>query len=82
MRQTLVKTVNEDLTPLLEKISVETLLIWGKNDTAPPLSDGILMEQKMQNAGLAQIENAGHFPFIDQPYVFSKILISYLKIKE
>lgn len=29
MRQTLVKVVNEDLTPLLKDIKVPSLLIWG-----------------------------------------------------
>ena len=82
MRSVLVKTVNEDLTPLLKKISTETLLIWGKKDTATPLSDAYIMEKNMQNAGLAAIDNAGHFPFSEQPFVFSRILISYLKIKE
>lgn len=40
MRQVLVKVVNEDLEPLLPNIQCPTLLVWGVNDTATPLSDG------------------------------------------
>lgn len=78
MRQCLVKIVNEDLTPLLPDIKQPVLLIWGKNDDQTPLSDGELMEKLIPDAGLALIENAGHYAFSEQPYVFNKILDSYL----
>lgn len=81
MRQTLVKVVNEDLSPLLSGVTPEVLLIWGEHDTATPLSDGRKMEDLMPDAGLAVIQNAGHFPFLDQPYVFGRILSSYLHLE-
>jgi pimeloyl-ACP methyl ester carboxylesterase len=77
MRQCLVKIVNEDLTPLLSRVNREVLLIWGENDDSTPLADGQLMEQKMPNAGLAVIKNAGHYAFFDQPEQFNRILDSY-----
>ncbi|MDP4119855.1 MAG: alpha/beta hydrolase [Bacillota bacterium] len=80
MRQTLVKVVNEDLTECLSKIKPDTLLIWGENDTATPVSDGQLMEKLIPKAGLAVIKNAGHYSFLDQRITFEKILASYLKI--
>lgn len=82
MRQVLVKTVNEDLSHLLPKIRQEVLLIWGRNDDATPLSDGERMEKEMQNAGLAVIDNGGHFVFIEQQYLFLRILDSFLIIDE
>lgn len=80
MRQCLVKAVNEDLTGSLSDIKVETLLIWGDNDTATPLSDGKLMEEMIPLAGLAVIYNAGHFCFLDQPIVFANIMRSFFQI--
>lgn len=77
MRQCLVMAVNEDLTGLLSGILQDTLLIWGELDTATPLSDGKLMEQLIPNAGLATIQGAGHFSFLDQPVVFRNIMRSY-----
>ena len=78
MRQCLVKAVNEDLTPLLSKIGEETLLIWGENDTATPLSDGKLMEEKIPNSGLAVIPGAGHYSFLDNPGLFTGIINAFL----
>lgn len=80
MRQTLVKTVNEDLAPLLPKIKAETLLIWGENDDATPLSDGKRMEKEMPNAALVTLENAGHYAFLEQQYTFLRVISSYLGI--
>jgi len=80
MRQCLVKTVNEDLTPLLANIRQSTLLIWGDQDTATPLSDGKLMEKLIPDAGLVVLEGAGHFSYLDSPYIFNAVLKSFLKI--
>ena len=78
MRKCLVRVVNEDLTPLFHLNTTDTLLIWGVNDTATPLACAKTMEQLMPNAGLAIVQNAGHYPFLDQPAVFNAILNSYL----
>lgn len=86
MRGVLVKTVNEDLTPLMKNVKCTTLLIWGVNDTATPYSDAEIFEREISSGGadvgIAKIENAGHYSFLDQPYVFGKIIRSFLKIGE
>ncbi|MGN1084040.1 MAG: alpha/beta fold hydrolase [Lachnospiraceae bacterium] len=81
MRECLVKAVNEDLTPLLPAVRQETLLIWGENDTSTPLSDGKTMERLMPNAGLVTLPGAGHFSFLDQPYVFARVMKSFYGIE-
>ncbi|HAH95005.1 MAG TPA: alpha/beta hydrolase, partial [Dielma fastidiosa] len=43
----LVQVVNEDLTPVLEKIKVPVLLIWGECDDQTPLWMGQKMEALM-----------------------------------
>ena len=82
MRQVLVKTVNEDLEPLLPNIKCPALLVWGVNDTATPLSDGEKMEKLIPDAGLVNLENAGHNSFLDQQYTFNRVMCSFLKIEE
>lgn len=67
MRATLVKVVNEDLRPLISKLSCPTLLIWGDKDTATPIADAREMEQLIQDAGLVVCEGAGHYSFLEQP---------------
>lgn len=66
MRQTLVKVVNEDLRNLLPHIKASTLLIWGENDTATPLSNAQIMEKEIPDAGLAVLKNAGHYGFLEK----------------
>lgn len=80
MRQSLVKVVNEDLAPYMPKVKMPALLIWGDQDTATPLSDGQQMEKLMPEAGLAVIQGAGHYSFLDNPYLYNRILGSFLKI--
>lgn len=80
MRQVLVKTVNEDLEPLLPNIKCPALLVWGVNDTATPLSDGEKMEKLIPDAGLVKLENAGHYSFLDQQYTFNRVMSSFMKI--
>lgn len=80
MRGSLVKVVNEDLAPYMPKVNMPALLIWGDQDTATPLSDGQQMEKLMPEAGLAVIPGAGHYSFLDNAYMYNKILGSFLKI--
>lgn len=80
MRQTLVKVVNEDLTKLLPNIKASSLLVWGTNDTATPLSDGEKMESLIPDAGLVKIQGAGHYSFLEAPELVSRVVKSFLKI--
>lgn len=79
MRQTMVRCINEDLTPLLQDNPASTLLIWGELDTATPLRDGQLMEQKIPDAGLVVLPGAGHFAFAQQWGICQRALDSFLK---
>lgn len=79
MRQCMVKAVNEDLTELLPKIRQEVLLIWGDQDTATPIRDAHIMEEKIPNCGLAVIPGTGHFCFLEKPAQFRGIMEAYLK---
>ena len=80
MRQTLVRVVNEDLTHLFEKVTPPTLLVWGKNDTATPVSDACLMENLMPDAGKVVFEGCGHYSFLERQYEFNRVLASFMNI--
>ncbi len=79
LRETFVKTVNEDLTPYLSRITVNTLLLWGENDKDTPVHDAERMMSLIPNARLVVIPAAGHFSFLDAPDTFIKELHSFLK---
>jgi pimeloyl-ACP methyl ester carboxylesterase len=80
MRESMVKNVNTDLKDEMPAITIPVLLIWGDRDTATPLKDGQEMEKRMPGAGLAVIKGAGHFTFLDNPVLFSRILGSFLGV--
>ncbi len=80
MRQSMVKVLNTDYTRKLSEIKNPTLLIWGENDTATPLSDGLVMEKLIPDAGLVKIGGAGHFSFAENPALTDRVLKSFFKI--
>ncbi len=80
MRQTLVRVVNEDLTHIFKDVNVPVLLIWGRDDTATPVSDAELMERLMPDAGKVVFDNCGHYSFIDKAYEFNRVLASFMNI--
>lgn len=82
MRQVMVKVVNEDLEPYLPNIKCPTLLVWGVNDTATPISDGEKMEKQIPDAGLVRLENAGHYSFLEQQFTFNRVMCSFMNIEE
>jgi pimeloyl-ACP methyl ester carboxylesterase len=79
MRECLIKAVNENLEPCLEKINCDTLLLWGKNDDATPLADGELMAEKILKAKLVVLEKSGHFAFRTQEEEFFNELNQFLE---
>ncbi len=80
MRGCLVKVVNEDLKEYLPKLTPPTLLIWGTEDDATPLSDGELMERLIPDAGLVKLRGAGHYSWLNDPYTFIAVLKSFLNV--
>ena len=80
MRGCLVKVVNEDLKHLLSKIKQSTLLIWGVDDDATPISDGELMEKLIPDAGLVRLNGCGHYSWLNNPYTFNAVVKSFLNI--
>lgn len=79
MRQILSKVVNEDLKHVMPSIKAPTLMIWGENDTATPLSDAKTMEKLIPGSGLVSFSGCGHYSFLDNPVQFGAVLTSFLK---
>lgn len=74
----LVKAVNTDLKEQMKKITVPTLLIYGTLDQETPLSLGYQIKNNIKNSELIELEECGHFPYLERPSVFSIILMSFL----
>lgn len=78
MKKCLVNLISEDLQDYMPNIKVPTLLIWGKSDTATPISDGEIMEKLIPNSGLVKIENCSHYVFLENPVYVNKIISNFL----
>ena len=67
------------LIKYLNEIKAATLLIWGINDLDTPFSDALLMESLIEDSGIVKVENAGHYSFLDNPYLVHSALDSFIK---
>ena len=79
MRAVMSKCVNEDLKHVMPKIKASTLLMWGENDTATPLSDAKTMECLIPDAGLVAFPDCGHYCFLDNPIGFRAVIAEFIK---
>ena len=80
MRETLVRSVNEDLTHLFDKIECSALIMWGVHDDSVPLSDAYLIERAVSDSAVIEFASSGHFPFITERARFLAVLRSFFAI--
>lgn len=79
MRQTFLKVVNDDVKDILPEINVETLLVFGENDEATPVSKGKMMEKLMPDAALVIFENDDHYAYINEAQRFNMVVDAFLR---
>lgn len=79
LKETMKIIVNEDVTDLLPKISVPTLLFWGTLDTATPISDAKKMEKLIPDCGLIEYPGASHFSYLENINNFNAVVNEFLK---
>lgn len=74
MRETLKRIVNDDLTHLLPKIKVPTLIIWGDRDEILDPKYAKLFKNHIQNSKVRIVWGAEHRPHLSKPDDFINIL--------
>ena len=79
LRRTMSIILNEDQKNYLPEIKVPTLLIWGENDTATPISDAKTMEKLIPDAGLVSYKYSGHVSYLDNIQNCNIVLNEFLK---
>ncbi|WP_447969220.1 alpha/beta fold hydrolase [Nitrospira sp. M1] len=67
-----------DSTPHLSEISCPTLVIVGEEDVATPPSESHYMAERIPQARLVTIPNAGHLTNLEQPDAFNQALTTFL----
>ena len=78
MKQTMINLISTDLKPILSQITTPTLIIWGREDNATPLSDGKIMNDLIKNSKLEIIDKARHSPMFTHPKQVAEIIYGYI----
>ena len=65
-RGTLIKAVNEDLSPNARKIKCPVFLIYGKKDTAVPVEEAHKLKTLIKDCGLYIFENGTHYTYLEE----------------
>lgn len=78
LKKTFVKVIGEDLSQWAKKITIPTLLIWGKNDSETPVTEGEHLAKLIAGAKIKVIENSGHFVHQEKPKEMAKLIEQFL----
>jgi pimeloyl-ACP methyl ester carboxylesterase len=68
-----------DFSARLKKIKTPILVIWGRQDSILPVSEGEVAVEGMANVRLHVMDRAGHLPQIDKPEEFNATVIDFLR---
>jgi pimeloyl-ACP methyl ester carboxylesterase len=78
MKEVFKKVIGEDLTHLLPKVDVPSLIIWGEDDQFTPVEDGVLFQQEIDDSELKIIKGAGHNPYKTDAVEVAESIIKFL----
>lgn len=79
MKKIMQNAIAEDLTPILCRIKVPTLLLWGSLDHSTPLSDGKMMHREIKHSEMAIIEFANHSLPYQKSEEFARAVLEFIK---
>jgi len=77
-RQACAVLVDCDLTPLLHRLKVPTLVLCGELDQATPTALNKVVAQKVMGAGYVELPGCGHCPPLEQPQAFLAAIGSFV----
>src|SRR5690606_41164194 len=70
--------LNDDVTPLLPRIRVPTLVVWGALDPLLPMEHGRRISDAILGARFVVFEDAAHNVMCDRPAEFNQLLLDFL----
>lgn len=78
MKQTFKNIVNTDLASLCDKISCQTLIIYGQKDKETPIYMAKKLHKSIKNSKLIIVNGAHHFVYLEQLKLVSKYVNLFL----
>lgn len=82
MYQTFKNIIQEDLRVDYSHIQSDVLIIWGKKDQDTPIKDAYYLHRIIHDSGLIVFPKAGHFSYLEEPYLTLRILHSFFNQKD
>ncbi len=63
-----------DILDRLERISVPTQLVWGRDDLVVPAADAPGYDERIPDSELVVFDDCGHVPMAERPLRFNRLL--------
>ncbi len=79
MKKVFKKVISEDLRPLVRRIKVPTLVLWGKQDSMTPVRDAYYINKAVPESKLVVFENEGHKLPYNKPKELAKEIDKWVK---
>jgi pimeloyl-ACP methyl ester carboxylesterase len=70
--------LQDDVRPLLHRITCPTLIVWGGLDPLVPLAHGEAFAHNIAGARLVVLPDAAHNPMADRPSEFNRVVLDFL----
>ncbi|NLL55773.1 MAG: alpha/beta hydrolase [Clostridiales bacterium] len=77
-KQTFKNIINEDLTPITQKITLPVLIFWGGKDKETPIYMARKLYKNLVCSTLIVFKGLGHYAYIERQNQFYMLLKSYL----
>jgi 3-oxoadipate enol-lactonase len=77
-RAAVVSLGQSDTRAQLHRITTPTLVIVGEEDIILPPAESRVLHDEIPNSILTVIEKSGHFPMLEQPHEFNRVLRTFL----
>ncbi len=71
--------VREKLDGTLQRLRMETLVLWGENDAVTPVTMAHAFHRHIPNSQLRTIPACGHFPPMEKPDAFVQAVTDFLR---
>jgi non-heme chloroperoxidase len=68
----------QDYRPVLPKVTLPTLLCFGRDEKLIPVAAGEYLQKHIKGSKLVIFENSSHCPFLEEPELFNKTVADYL----
>lgn len=78
MKKIFVKTVSQDLSDEMKKVTCPTLITWGEKDLVLPIVQAKIIKSLVKNSILRIVWGGDHWPHLSKPKEFLEILNEYI----